>query len=279
MLMVLAVMTYAKLDSYRAQSVVRSELQTYMQQAERLPINQGAEKLYKDMVVNPKGEQDSKAKTSGKISWEPLLYGKTDDPQYMQIFALSRTLIDILCRDEEDYQKIIQERPTFFEEIIARLQRIVEALPEKKKIKSVKELANFTIGDDLQTIFFVMLKGCRTTVQENAEPQAVEDEGAGAQEADDEGESDQDTSLLNYISLNKKPLINVYLAAKPLLIAIYGSPEAAEHVIQIREALYRAHKAGMSAEEASAEFARQAQVSNWNGLLEYKVTLTDPKGR
>ena len=156
MLMILTLMTYARLDSYRLQSGLQGEFVRYMQELERAYLNKAEDDIYTNFIVNPKKGDPKKGQTrsSGRINWTPLLYGKTEDPQYSQIFELSKRLIQLLFTDNIAVQEMIVQRPFYFEEIFGELQRIVPSLQGQYKIKKIQDLGNVQIGDGLDTIFY-----------------------------------------------------------------------------------------------------------------------------
>jgi hypothetical protein len=282
MLMILTLLTYARLDSYRSQSGLQGEFVRYMQELERTYMNQGEDEAYKAFKVNPKKSDPKSGQTrsSGRINWTPLLYGKSEDPQYAQIFDLSRRLVQFLYQDNMAVQEMLLQRPLYFEEIIGELQRIVPSLQDHYKIKKIQDLGNLQISDGLDAIFYYMLKGCSLPWEAPSSSTAF-DVVVEGEDGEDEEEmilGQGQTSLLRYISLRNQSQINVYITSKELLMAIYESQETVENLLNMRFDLYRStQNKTLTVEQASDELKKHFSSAHFEGLLEYKVTGSNPR--
>lgn len=338
-LLMLAVLTYARIDSYRNFSGMQSEFVRYMETLERKYINQTANNWYDSTVANKKSSGSSDANPSasplppqspqppqtptstsmpdvGKLPTNPNAPPKEDkknkkntasprlnvkplldlnaknanDQAYAKTYQWAKNLMQVLYSKQLFFKKMMDERPTFLDEILESLPKAVELLPEDKRPKKASDLANLTIGNDLDNVYYHILKGCPSIEEEKPVVIAPTVEQSQSQEEVDENESDNAQeakeytsdkgydSLLNFITLNNSTKIRVFLASRELLMAIFQQPELVENIITTRYALYRSIKGGMSPADATNQFkAMFPQMGEAEtNMLDFEVNSTNP---
>lgn len=106
---------------------------------------------------------------------------------------------------------------TGIEQLFAQIKDVVATYPPEYRLRSVNDLASVDLGDEhKQFIFFLLLRG-----------------GAGELIR---GAQCRLPSILNYISLKRRSCcLDIYLAPKPLLVALFGSETVANDVLYYRD--------------------------------------------
>lgn len=306
MIMVLAMLTYAKLETYRNFSLLQSQFTRYMEKTERSYINAAAKSWYENSVATkktaPKGNQKTRVQARSRLSFITLI-DKTKQAQYAQaypkIVLLTKKLMTVLYQDQPFFKQAIQQQPDILDLLLASLMPASEALPKEQKIKKASELASLDLGDrPLNAFFYHILKGSPAPIEEDKPqvqpvekmPELILKSPEG--EPDDEG-GDPDkkqeylspegyVSLLDYITVEDSAKIRVFLAARPLLIAIYDNMELVNGIIAMREDLYkRLSNNTISAQEASEQFKNafltKSDPNFDESILDFTVTKTNPR--
>ena len=114
---------------------------------------------------------------------------------------------------------------------------------------------NLKLDSQLETPFYLMLKGCQRETAKEPEKAPIkqnnfvslddndpDDEEDNRQEAQEYTADNGYDSLLNYITLQNKKKVRVYLASQPLLQAITGQESFANSIIEARTSLYQTIK-------------------------------------
>lgn len=306
MLMIFALMTYSKLDSYRNHASLEGEFTNYMETTERSYINNSADALYKSInfkrasKANPAKNSESaptdtpKGKGSGRLSIRPLIYSKFQEENpalYEETVHTFKELVQTLYGHQTPFQEFLQKHHNLLNALIEKLPQAVAELPATVKINRAIDLSNLKLGDPLDELVYLMFKGCTTTakkekiIKETDSEDALE-EGEDPEEESEESEETEsyisdksDDALLNFVDLHTSLKINVYLASKPLLLALYGNPNVVDRLLAVRYQLYKSTRQDkMTKEEASDKLYSEFQLAGSKDLLEYKVTGTNPKG-
>jgi hypothetical protein len=304
MLMLLSIMTYARLETYRSSQVFQVLFENYMEKDERGYINKVALKTYDDTKGSTKESTGSKekVKASPRISLSPLLkkVEKEKAPQEAASFTvLLKNLMTTLYAEQPFYQKIMQERPSFQDEIIAALIKSASELPKGKGLKNAADIANLKLDDDkLQDVFYKMLKGApykdlnQTLVpdltkevpkEEVQSDDDASDEPSIGKEAEEYRSQQGYFSLLDFLTMQSWNKVRVYLAPREVLQAIYRNDAIVNDVINKRNELY--HQASMSDSEGAKslsesfknEFNNRQDPGIGDDVLDYTVTKTNPK--
>lgn len=300
MLMILTILTYSRLDTYRTMAGIEGEVSYYMEKTERNAINSAANRLYERIRFSQKpsaqedsapskneGEkQEEKPKNergSSRLSLSFLMQepsAEEDSSSYEETLGLLKNLIFVLYGAQPQFQKHIEEDPDLIEKLVAAISQAIQKQPEESKIKQAIDLSNLELDDSLKEPFYLMLKGCPRSLSTNKTISESEEESADDAIEAEEFHSDKTyNSLLNFITLRKNSKVNIYIASTPLLLAIYRDPQLVSHLLQRRADLYKEvyKEKTMSAEEASSALKAEFEARADNALLLYKVTGSDPR--
>lgn len=286
MLMIFIIMTYARLETYRTMAGIESLFTTYMEATERTYINMSADNQYNKIhfsktSTEPKQPNESKppkGKSSGRLSLLPLTDSKlkeSNPKDYEETVLILKRLILSLYADQKNIGNMLEKKPELISEIIDQIPKAVEKLPKSnKKLKPI-DLSNLELGAGLDEVFYLMLKGCPSS---SHTPTAIVKDGDEDDEDDDYVSDKSYDSLLNFIDFHSSLKINVYIASKPLLLAIYGNPATVEKLLIARKELYQLVKdKKMEADDASERLKSDFQLGNDDNFLEYKVTGSNPQ--
>ena len=298
MLMLLALLTFARLDSYRSSQVFQTIFKYYMEKDERGYYNLKAQQIYDKIKVSTStkdGKPAPKAEGSPRIGIA-LLFDKKkreDNPKgWLQTQTLLKNLISTLYGEQPFYQKAIEEHNTIVDELIAAITRTVDALETDKKPKSAAGLANLKLNDPkLDQFLYKMLQGSTylditsTNSNEKAKEQIESDVDAG--DADTANASAEFTSpegyysLLDFVTAKSDPKVRVYLAPKEVLQSIYHDSQTVDAIITERNKLYKQAIAGTDPKDLTTTFKDQFDRQKDSGIdessLNYTVTKTNPK--
>lgn len=294
MLMILALLTYSKMEGFRSSVGVQKEFARYMEKTEREPLTIIAEHWYDQIAVKTvqKSASGPKAEGTSFLSLH-LLFDKEarekNEIAFQQTKALTKQLMTQLYAKEEFFKKALEERPNLLDELLDRLVEIADEFSAKKKIERPSVLANFEFNDPISNDFmYNMIKGLR--LPENTPPKIVakeEEEVSSDDEADKLSNAERDTpncgfvSLLDFLTAAKTSKIRIYLASTNLLIAIYGDPSIANQILEKRKELYLAvRNKEMKKEEATKQFEEafknEGNANAYATLLNFNVTETNP---
>jgi hypothetical protein len=275
MLMMLVLMTYGRLESFRNYSFVQVQFKAYMKRSERDYLNKAAIERYHDTHATKyeqklkKERQDSKA--SSKLSFYLFVNNQErikNQASFETQLSVVRNLILFLYGGQKYFVELAERRPNYIDEIFSAL---MEETVEPPKITKVKELATVDLQDpELNEAFTRMLKGAYE------EPPAEQKEKRPLRL--DQGYY----SLLDFITLENKLKLRVYLASKQLLMAVYGNPALVEEILRVRYQLYRNVLKGLleanaAAEEFKQQFGNAALPDVPVDFLDFGVSKTNPK--
>lgn len=302
-LMLLSVMTYARLESYRNSQAFQGIFKHYMQETERGYINGQAKTVY-DSIVVKEDDKKGEAKKNPAIDANPrIAIGLLFDPKretqakdLEQTRILLKNLIEILYSKQPFYQKISQQRPVFIDELLNLIIQTVDALPAEKKLKKTTDLGNLKLPDPvLDDALYKILHGApnlnlvnESVEQLNDSNKFSEDDISTAGENNESGhELDEYKSpggyysLLDYVIGKKKPKIRVYLAPRNVLLAIFKNDETVDSIINERESLYRQAIDSDKMEPFNESFKNQFEKLRDQAIdpetLNFSVSKTNPK--
>jgi hypothetical protein len=295
MLMLLALMTYGRLESFSGFAFVQAQFKEYMQKTERNYVNEEANKRYDKEVASKKEKNDSESESNPKnpasstLSFN-LFIDKNErikHPNELEIqMNIAKNLMFFLYGDQPFFMEMEERRPDFMNEIFAALMRVTEEQTKKEKLntKKVKEIATLDLGDlALNEVFTKMLKGSIEMVVEEMNPSNPE-----AQPLHPFKPARGYYSLLDFITLQKNKLqTRVYLASPQLLMAIYGNPEVVRQIIRVRNGIYydliNTSPEGYNDAAKTAKEQFQSQFQNLQTpfipatMLDFGVSKTDPR--
>jgi hypothetical protein len=302
MLMLLASLTYVKLEGFRSFNGVEASFNHYMKVTERESINNIAEQSYDATVLGGKDpkENNKQNPSSSRLSFN-LLVNKTEREKnaeaYQQTRALFIELMTNMFKDQEFFIEMIEKRPSFLNDLIDEIPRLAEA--SDHKITQTDGLSKLDFSDhDLGSAFFLMLRGIPQKEKVIAKEETSDDprdmteavllpDVEKAEEAELASESNEPSapvgkeSLLDYTTLKKSTKIRVYLASRPLLLAIYGNESIVDSIIEKRQALFKQIRSGASKDDVSkafkGAFENSGTASNYSAILDFEVTNVNPK--
>lgn len=291
MLMLLTLLTYTRIESYRSFAIMDSQFVNYMENDERNFINFKAEQQYKETTVNKNKNKipTDKSPGSGRLNLYPLLNSDNTSEVFLRTFELTKKLIVSLYHEQTFYKELEKERPQFVDELLQDLVRSSEE--QKKALTKPEDLSNFKIENDvkLDGALYDILKGISNIQTDQSSKPFSEDEMT-------EETSDEATvSLLDYTTINKTGKTRIYLASHLLLQLIYEDELLVEQIIQVRNTIYKtlrsnnsknddnnkdvANKAKEKAElskQFEAQFKR-GQAVHYEPILDFTVSGTNPK--
>lgn len=313
LLMLLSLMTYARIDSFRYFLGMEAQFEKYMTSIERNQTNAAAEQWYdttratkpKDpnkpaKTPAPQNQQNQK-KSSSRLSFRFFIDQKmreTNQAAFKQTAEWAKKLMLTLYGNQEFFAEEFKKNPAFMDEILESLERATEGLfTGKIKLTKAAQLSNLNLDESVREAFYHMLKGCPNS--ELKKNQALLDEKKAennitspSDAEGDEGDADDTAneaqeyskdgydSLLNYITLQNTPRIRVFLASRPLLAAIFGQVSTADAIIEARQGLYRAVIHGtLTPKDATDQFADQLKnyTNNFDeAFLDFTVSRTNP---
>ncbi len=125
MLMLLALMTYGRLETYRSSQIFQVLFENYMEEDERGYINMIALKKYNDAKGSKKesGATRPKVLASPRISISLLLKKEDKEKAPLEVasfYALFKNLMISLYDEQPFYKKILEERPHFLKKSLQR---------------------------------------------------------------------------------------------------------------------------------------------------------------
>lgn len=273
-LMVLTLMTYAKLEHFRDRNAIRELFRKEMEMQERRFAIDTAKARYDETPVDTskKGDIETENKSKEKASSRLSLYIFTNkEAQEKQgdlmepIKQILKNLIKSLYGENPLFAKKIEGSPEFIDTLVDTLIDHVKKGQEGVALSSGKDLANFDLNDQtLNDITYHMLKG--KPVPEGEEDRAKEGY----------------LPLSNFITFKNTEKIRVYLAPKELLEQLFDPGGEVPYIIKSREDLYNQVKnKRMEEKDASKAFESLFRGKQRpyvpDALLDYTVTKSNPK--
>jgi|688.fasta_scaffold04572_16 hypothetical protein len=292
LIMVMAAVTYARLETYRNFSVVQAEFKHFMDDTERGYINMAAEHWYATSSAkkpptnggNPPvhsspnvPQKPSSPKGNRLLSFAYLIdptKREKDPKKYAKIHLLAKKLIITLYKEQPFFKEMEQKKPDFVDGLLNALA-VIHNFPKKLKPQEAKDLANTDLGDPEYNNFLykILQRTITRPDKEIRESFSKEDRPARPLEEEEKGSDEEDSqdkeshepeytspkgfySLLDYITLKDAQKIRIYLAPKKMLEAIFDDPKVVQTVIETRKEIYKQVKGkkGMDNSEASKIF-------------------------
>lgn len=274
-LMLLTTLTYGRFQLFLNQTFIQSRWVKYMETAERCEYNNAVYNLYTETPASPHKSKISfsnKVQTSSKINFMWIINPEKirKNPEISDLVkALTTQLIKNLYENERFFQEALATQPDLIEILYSKLTYAFENRPEKLKLQKPQDLISLPIDNsDLERIFGIFLQQSPKTDDTNS----VENQCPTI-------------SLSDFLTLRSKiEKINVYLARKELLLAIYENNETlVSDILKKRTSLYREVTKkppyAKTLDEASQEFKEEfghPRFSEYAPILDFKVTKTRP---
>lgn len=309
MLMLMAIITYAKLETFRDSQAYQVIFENYMQADERGAIKVAAQKNYDTPASTNSGSTGTKVPAIARVSIRLLVDAKerkAHPKETAELAALLKNLMTVLYGNQPFFQEIEKTRPTFLDEIISSIEKASDALPKDQAITRAKGLSNLNLGDpELNEVFYKMLHGAPakefattppkeenilpTLLSEKREPEIEPKETDEATrlaklEAKEYTSSQGYYSLLDFISADKIYKIRVYLAFPPILKSIFNEDATVDEILKTRKELYRSlvnnNDEKPDTKQANSVFKGQFDSRRNPAfdetILDYNVTPTNP---
>lgn len=302
-IIILSTLTYAKIDNFRTFAATEAQFEMYIEKIENAYGNMVAKRWYDTTIAKRTATANSRQAAAAssprlaiKILFDPKMQQK-DPGAYQQTLTWLKQLMIKLYGAYPFLKEALEKRPSILDELVDRIKRTVEELPEADRPKEASDLANLNLGEELQTVFYLMLKGCPidnkeisnttkrkisyTPPQKHPNPEENDDDENDVAEAANEYKSEDGyDSLLNYITMKNTTKIRVFLAPREVLAVVFGS-DTAETILATRHQLYLAVVRGdLPADQATQQFKSQFE-SYMRGsnplMLDFKVSKTDPQ--
>lgn len=306
-LMVMAIITYARLEHFLNFQVMNSHYQPYIEQTQREGFNRGQKANYDADHVSEGKEKESVGDAAAKLSFFYILNKdvRNNKPEITrQHLEIAKNLMKILYSKHEFFEEI-NKNPGLLDQLLKELMESVDEKIEKKRaqegsrgkqanIARIRDLGKVELASpELGNVLYKML---RATMKETAKPQkeiqkivdlTIDEEDLEI-ESDEDSKDEQsqskegDFSLFDYITLKEGPKIRMFLTSREMLQAIYGeSSPAVDEVIKVRGQLYYQVKKGkMDPDVANQKFRDSFRTQTPNWLKEEEIldfTIKKPK--
>lgn len=308
MLMLLTMMTYARLETFRSSQGFQILFQNYMEEKERGYINEMAIDRYKITHIS-KGKTTAKERTpkvnaSPRISLQYLLNEKERSAHPLEAAEynqLLKKLIINLYGDQKFFKEMGEKRITFVDETIAAISRASAALDDEHKIKDTEELSNLNLGDpELNEILYKILHGAPSIEmpkppEEKNVPELIfsptkdtveQDDDADGQALDKLESQEYKSpkgyySILDYLTVAKIPKIRVYLASPNVLKAIFNDDNVVQQIINTRKELYQGINSDNNAKNQLSDTFKNMFLGKQDPvfdekILDFTVSKTNP---
>lgn len=297
LLMMLALLTYGRLDMYRSFIVTQGEFEKYMVENERTTINNGAEQWYQWTSIATKNgnkKTGGPSEASPKLNLNAILNPdiRTAQPQLELVYRdLLKKVIYIVFGEKNEFKKALDKDPNVIDDLIQAMEVAGNRLAsEKKMIKTTEGLENLDLqNSSLQDFYYWMLKGypvkknfpvkqkpVKEFHEENAENPSSEEENF-----EEYLPKNNRLSLLDFVTVNpKKSKIRIFLAPRAILLSIFGDIHTVNEVMQTRLELYRQFKSEEENKNLSEQFKQKflSRVINVpESILDFTVSGTDPR--
>lgn len=304
MLLLLSALTYARMESYRSTAGLEVGFISYMETQGRKPISLIADEWYDSIHFSVNAHQQRKrnqVKANSRISFY-LLLDQTARSQsgdaLQQTRELIKRLMTLLYKDEAFFKEIHDERPNFINEMLDEIIQAANNLPEEIRITRPTRLSKLQFQDKrLQYVFYLMLHGLPklepkpTDPSENSAGEEIaldtQTDNVIAEEGQEDHAAGGYVSLLDYLTVRSYIKTRVFLASKPLLMAIFDNEATVETVINLRQELYGRVKSAtpqtsqQAFSQASLEFQNTVQMlgsaPSFAAILDYSVSNVNPR--
>lgn len=257
LLMVLTILTTARMDSFVTNSLLRSEAHLAMNSYEKEWRYRAARTAYERAGSKSSGKNEEKeteeqapAKLNRFFSLKALL-ANGDDEAMRRLF---KRLIHEVYKEQAFYRAFIADDNE--EEVLEKLLNGILDHSSEKRISQKRQLAEIYFSElKYQNAFAKMLNG---------RPQI--------------GTSKGYPSLLSLVTTQRKEMrISLYLAERPLLMALLGNAESVYAVMQVRQEIYRDLVNGhIEPKEGAQRLQAVVTGSDFPDFIDFSVSKTRP---
>jgi|GEM_PF-6085539 len=272
LMILLAGLTYHRLQEYVSMSVEQASWNTFIQVLERCPQELQAKKVYnrvRKSQAEPKPEnpdedegheeEGAPINVSRMISF-PVLAETTSEEQAM-LFNVLTQLVRNLYADAPLIQKFTEKNSEFIPQFLQDVLDAYRKEERKKRPQRRDDLMKIKFeNSEYELIWFSLLQGSYTKEKKN------------------ESCKEKLTTLAQFLTFKKATKIRVYLAAPEVLEVIFGKEKAKEVVI-MRNSLYKGvkkKKDPMDKKEASTQLQETFSNTPYLPILDFTVSKTNP---
>lgn len=288
--MMLALLTYGRLDMYRSFIVTQGEFERYMVEDERSAINSGAQQWYDWTSLTqknggPKKPAPRDASPKLPISWLFPTEGAKSNPELDGAYKeLLKKLINGIFGNQKKFKEALEKNSNLVDDLIQAMQAAGNKMAmEKKFIKTTDGLENLELDNQsLQDIYYWMIKGYQKIKPNTHQNQTVE-VGDREEPADNQAEEhvhkEGTISLLDFLTVNPaKTKIRVFLASRPVLLTLFD-PSTVDEIMQTRIELYHQVRNEKEHQNVSEQFKQKfaTRTNVPEAILDFTVTATDPR--
>jgi len=245
LLTLLALLTFAKIESYRSSAIAQAQFLRYMEVVERQPVNEGFEEQYKRKEGKGAGPSEPRQAGSSKFSIASFL----DDEATAELLV---KLISNLYGERRFFKEAERKQPELATALVEAMREAGKNRPSFSFKGRVESLADLDLEDLLlHEVRYKILKGSVSVPK-----------------------------LGEYATAVKGP-VRLFLAP-PSVLALFFDEGTVNAVLEMRRELYRDVESGrMTPEEAASRFRERFEGSALPGippsLLSYAVSKTRPK--
>jgi len=274
--MLMTLMTYSRIENYRGFAIMQSQFEFYMKSLEREEYNNKAWKCYHANHATKKDVEDDKreqnAPGSSKLSFKIFIdkeEREKNQQRYLQYSLIAKNLLHALYDDTKFFKEALAKDEGIIDRLLVAIGDGSAKFSAKEKISKLCDLSRLKFEDeDLQFLFYNMLEGGVEIPKEEQGTLKLQKSYP---------------KLGDYLTMQNKTQIRIYLASKPLLLAIFGEPSVVDEIIEKRKELFGEVTKkidAMSVADAKVIFQNQFEGRRINGLiaeiLDFTVSKSDP---
>lgn len=297
-IMLLTALTYSRLELFRSVVGLQAGYVYYIEATEHDVDREAAEKWYdiihvqRQKSAEKNDKEREKAKGTSRLSLYPILNKqiRAQSPDaYAQTKNLFKQLMIQLYSEQPFFKESAAKNPRFLDELINEIETAIEQLPEDIKLSDSSELSRLKLAkEELHYAFFLMLEGLpslkftesKIISHVESKQNDTDQEEDAALEAEEAKSKSGYVSLVDMITVRKSSHVRIYLASPQLLKAIYEDDNIVQQIREKRYEFYRMLDKGAEASILSKEFyenyALQGHASEYNAILDFTVTKTNP---
>lgn len=223
-----------------------------------------------DSLNEPPEEPEKKGRRTSFLHIDALFLGEESnifEGQGKASFTLLKALITELYSGQDFFERAKQEIPDLEERFILNLMEKVKDLQEEETLSSAKELASLNLDDYLQSyVRYKMFTGNKFRKKKA--------------KAEDPGYY----PLIEFVSLRKNAsILSLWLAPKPLLMALFQNEDVVKEVIAARHEIYnelKKDKNKSSVDTKESELKRRFSIyirGIDSQFIDFKVSRTLPR--
>lgn len=284
LIMLMASITYSSLGRFVKAEVQAHEWQERIRAQAREKYNRS---LYDRAPSKPDGKEKEKVPEDkgprkengrGTLSGQFLLnptFRNAHQGDLIKFGELFKSIARRLYHEQPFFKNLERERPQFLDEI---MREIVDISERDKPIANFDALMLKKWSDpNLKRAFSLML--AETPAYQRPVHEPIEKEEPEEERDESDASVNGLVSLNYYFHFNYKDKIRLWLAPRPVLMAIFNNTELVDSLIVARKRLYKSLMAQHYKEEEIAKSLRESygNKSPYESFIDYTVTKTRPK--